>query len=272
MKLYRYWASAELPATAANGQKLRLRKWGKSNTSLQEAEKMAREAVEELRRRIDGKAFEAGDSYAYSMRDIPEEVVSELGPKSGITRNAYGCLVLNTSEAFFADIDIKPPGAIARLFGNSRARVEMEHIARLREWLQSRPSCGARIYRTAAGLRYLFTHAPLAVNEETTGWLKELGADPLYTRLCEKQQCFRARLTPKPWRAKCTRAPRIYPRNDKQESEFRDWLSGYEQMSQNFASCRFIDTAGSGNVHNDLTKLVREHDRMTRCEDDLPLA
>lgn len=265
MKFYRYWASAELPATNAKGHPLRLRKWGKSNTSLQEAEQMARKAVEELKRRIDGKSFEDSDSYAYSMRDIAEEVVSELGPKTGITRNAYGCLVLNTTEAFFADIDIKAPGAIARLFGNSRAKVEMEHIARLKEWLQPRPSYGARIYRTAAGLRYLFTHAPLGVTGETSGWLKELGADPLYTRLCGQQKCFRARLTPKPWRAECEKAPRIYPRNAEQENDFR-------KKSQSFASCKFVETAGSSSVHGDLAKLVKEHDRATRADENLPLA
>jgi hypothetical protein len=58
-----------------------------------------------------------------------------------------------------------------------------------------------RLYRTPAGLRLMATHAPLLPQDPAVAQaLQALGSDPIYTAMCLKQQCFRARLTAKPWR------------------------------------------------------------------------
>ena len=74
-------------------------------------------------------------------------------------------------------------------------------IAKVENWTRNNPDWGWRIYRTRAGLRLLATHAlfdPEAAASD--GVFDALGADPLYRQLCKTQKCYRARLTPKPWR------------------------------------------------------------------------
>jgi len=60
-----------------------------------------------------------------------------------------------------------------------------------------------RVYRTFAGCRVACTSRPFAWAVDA--WQAErlmrfLDADPKYAALCGKQKCYRARLTPKPWR------------------------------------------------------------------------
>lgn len=273
MKLCRYWAVAEAHATDAKGKHLRLRKWGASNESHAAAQQEAERAVAELKARVDGRGFGREDDYAYSLRDVPEELIRALGDGSGITRNAKGCLVLNTQKAFFADVDVKEPGGIAKLFGASREKEEGRYLALLKNFLAQRPEAGARVYRTKAGLRYLFTHAPLPVNDETLGWLKDLGSDKLYVRLCKNQDCYRARLSPKPWRIGLGPIQGHYPYEDPAHRQaFESWLRVYEDKSRPFGVCRLLAAEGESRVHHALEDIVAEHDCMTRAQEDLPLA
>lgn len=273
MKLCRYWATAETFTTDGEGRPFRLRKWGGSNDSPADAKAKAARALEELRARVEGIGFKHFRDYSYSMRDVPEELVKELGPDSGITRNGKGCLVLNSATAFFADIDVREPGAIAKLFGASRKKREEEYLVKLREFISRHADIGARVYRTRAGLRYLFTHAPLPVNDEAIGWLKELGSDKMYVRLCKNQKCYRARLTPKPYRVGSAAIIGHYPFEKEGEKEaFDSWLRSYEENSNPYAVCSYIGTEGQSNTHRDLSAVVAEHDRVTRINENLPLA
>lgn len=273
MKLCRYWALAETVSSDAQGKPMRLRKWGGSNASLAEAKAAAEKALQALRAKVEGVGFASFRDYTYSMRDVPEELLREITADSGVTRNAKGCEVLNAASAFFADIDIRPPGFIARLFGVTREKAEEAYLEKLRRLIAANPAIGARIYRTRAGLRYLFTHAPVAVNDAAIGWLQALGSDRMYVRLCRNQNCYRARLTPKPFRVGCPAIQGHYPfeRGDDKKN-FDRWLEAYRRNSEPYAVCKFIGQEGETRVHAALEAVVREHDRATRCNDDLPLA
>lgn len=272
MKLRKYWAVTEDHAADAKGRHLKLRKWGGSNESTEDALKEAKRALEQLKQRVSQLEIRAFDDYSYSMRDVPEELVREMGKSAGITRNGKGCLVLNTENTVFADIDIRGPGLLDKLFGKDKDGTK-KHLDKLQQWLETRPQMGVRVYRTRAGLRYLFTHAPQAVNDESLGWLKDLGSDRLYVRLCRNQKSFRARLTPKPHRVNCERPPGHFPYEEPESrSAFAHWLSNYERESQGYAVCRFIGTFGSSSIHRELSEIVKEHDKLTRCDSALPLA
>jgi hypothetical protein len=55
------------------------------------------------------------------------------------------------------------------------------------------------------------------------------GSDPLYSRLTAKQECFLARLTPKPLRCGCKRPSSLYPWDTPdQERAYRCWQAKYE--------------------------------------------
>jgi len=54
--------------------------------------------------------------------------------------------------------------------------------------------------------------------------MQGLKSDPLYIRLTQKQKCFRARLTSKPWRCNASTPPGNHPREDeRQQAAFRRW-------------------------------------------------
>lgn len=272
MKLCKYWDVAETSAQDAEGKTLRLRKWGGSNTSAEDAKKAARQALEELVRRVASSAFRR-DDYSYSMRDVPEELVREIGGNAGITRNGKGCLVLNTADAMFVDIDIAGPGFFAKMFGATREGEEKKRIAKLKDYLVQNPDAGVRIYRTRGGLRYLFTHAPQPVNDDAIALLRQLGSDKLYVQLCRNQSCYRARLTPKPFRIGCGRIEGHYPyATPALQDGFKRWLEMYVRNSESYAVCEFLDAAGNSRIHPAIAPVMDEHDRASRVTSSLPLA
>lgn len=283
MNIPKYWArSAPLPRGAGKAPFI-VSCWHWSNESAQAAQRLADERAIELTRK-----FQAGmplNHYGYSDRPLREEIVQSLPGPSGemaavITRNLYGALVLNTSRAMFIDVDFpqrhKPDAA------------EEVALKKVHEWSAARSGIGLRVYRTCAGLRCLVTNKTCdPTSPESIELLGSIGSDPLYVRLCKAQACFRARLTPKPWRLSAEEAPpqsawakllRIgrsknrpiekappgFPWLDPgQEQRFRDWQLRYEMMIQKFSVCRFISHLGTTMVLPEIQQIIALHDQ--RC-------
>ena len=154
MRLCKYWASAEGTGEDATSKKLALKKWGGSNTSLAEARAEAERMLRDMQAKLRSvKTFGWDRGYTYSMRDVPEELVNAIDERNGVTRNGKGCLVLNSSEAMFADIDLPRLGFFAKLFGTTKEKQEQQAIDNLKRWLETRPDFSVRVYRTRAGLR-----------------------------------------------------------------------------------------------------------------------
>ncbi len=253
------------------------------------AESAARHAAER------GARGEEGRDYPYGVRPLAEPVLREWrrddGKLSGLLSvNTRGCVVLNTAAVMFVDVDLpKPPKASAGLFGALFGRKAAAPapapaepaLAKLHAFVSAHPEWGFRVYRTAAGLRYLCTsalHDPAA--SATLAILAELGSDPLYIRLCEKQECFRARLTPKPERVD-KRAFRRHHHRDYGSTVAKPVAlavagtppqSPYEIAAQKFAVCRFLAQTGAATVHPEAQTVAAIHDRYTRPEAALPLA
>ncbi len=192
-----------------------------------------------------------------------------------VTRNRYGALVLNTASVLFVDVDypaVKANGLWdALLLAVSPARRQWRAAAvreltldSVREWSRENPDHCFRIYRTRAGLRLLFTdrrYDPKA--EDVCRILRELGSDPLYRRLTLKQECFRARLTPKPWRCGVKNPPHQYPwKNPEAERACRDWKRRYEQATKRYTVCEFVEVCGSASPDGEIAAVLELHDRL----------
>ena len=89
--------------------------------------------------------------------------------------------------------------------------------------------------------------------------MDEFNCDPLYTMLCVKQGCYRARLTPKPYRMKMHGYKVKFPREG-DDSEFQRWVSEYEGASRSFSVCKLVEQVGMSQSMNDV---VRLHDEIT---------
>lgn len=216
-----------------------------------------------LAQHVAGKGFEGLGRYGYGDRLLREPVLEEL-PGAAITRNSYGCDVLNTERVMFVDIDLpepEKPGLVGRLFGAKAPPDPAEAaLARVEAWLKRNLEWGFRAYRTKAGLRLLATHAPVAP-AEALPVMQELGADPLYMRLCKSQESFRARLTPKPWRCGAKPVPSRWPfSTPAEEGHFKQWLDDYQDKARAFATCNFLRILGNDQVHAVARPIADLHD------------
>ena len=262
--------------------------WRWSFKSMAEAEALAAQALEQLMARFkSGDIPRSSHGGYYPNRPFREQIIREIRNPAGetsavITRNSYGCLVLNTARVMFVDIDLLEPkksgGLFRRLFGKSQAtqpdNLRTEAIARVENWTRNHPEWGWRVYGTRSGLRLLATQGLVEANSAMAdGVFEALGADPLYRKLCKAQQCFRARLTPKPWRCGLREKPARWPWVEaKQEQRFQKWEAKYQGCAANWATCEFVKQIGNPTVHAEVGTILDLHDAPTRAESKLPLA
>ena len=92
---------------------------------------------------------------------------------------------------------------------------------------------GLRVYETPKGLRVIVTHTDFAPDDPAVAQLFDaLQVDPLYALLCERQQCFRARVSGKPWRMGLTglsTSLRRWPQPEQTRQERRQWALAYDE-------------------------------------------
>jgi hypothetical protein len=284
MKIPKYWAQASQSVQDPEGKWFKLSTWRWSDSSTDDATQVAQARAKDLADRV-----QRGDTlnrYSYGERPLREEIIQavagggsrELGV---ITRNAYGATVLNATQAMFVDIDFEPQSPAAsmsaglrKLAGKTTPSQEDKVVAGIQQWAANNPGLGIRIYRTFGGLRGLITNELFnPADESAMGILRELNADSLYTKLCRDQDCFRARLSPKPWRCGIGRPPSRYPWEDaRSELEYRAWEEKYKAAGSNYAVCRMLTQIGSPEVHPDIELILSLHDQWCCSDRNLQLA
>ena len=154
-----------------------------------------------------------------------------------------------------------------------------EQIARLRicKFLDQYPEWGVRLYRTPAGLRVLATHRTfLPSDPAVSNFFAALEVDPVYRKMCLKQQCFRARVTAKPWRigivSHMRPRPGTWPVAPERMPLRTEWIDRYETVARSFAACKFLESCGSGVVNHDVSGVQAWHDLLCQATSDLPIA
>lgn len=278
MHLPRCWAKETRSALDPSGKAYTLTVWGWSDQDIASARQMAILRLAELAHKVEmGSQLNSYD-YGGGDRPLREPIIQPVpGAEALISRNAYGALVLNTANIFFADIDLPEPssgGRLASLFGRKPNDPVDAAMARLREWQAHHSDWSMRVYRTKAGLRLLATHDYFdPVSFTTQQLLANLGSDPLYSTLCRIQSCFRARLTPKPWRMGLKAPAWRYPfETHAAEAHFQSWLQRYDAASPRFAVCRLLAELGSRSQIAEASAVLAIHDRYTCPPGNLPLA
>ena len=230
------------------------------------------------------RAFAHRERYPYGVRDhnLDEPELRRLTHAGAliarVTRNSYGASVLNATRVMFVDVDIEPPSHHPHAnrppptAGNPVSENDaLDALARL---VAAQPELAFRVYTTAAGLRYLCTSRLFdAASDESEEILKSLKSDKRYIALCKKQKCYRARLTPKPWR--CHKIVPITP-EERQSATPKGFLakllSGFAPRTkvlrnpEDFATCHYIETVGApvARMLPEIEEIMRLHD--THCD------
>ena len=276
MNFAKFWSSVEIRVPARFGKPAAVRVWGASNIDLATAEQAARTRAE---RALEFFAGRNGD-YQYTADTIREEVIEEFTDADGkrlavITRNRYGALVLNTERVLFGDIDLPSENIVLRLCNRigRRARDKPYFLEHLRAFQREHPQFVFQIYETRAGLRFMIVNREIQPDGEEVDLLfKALRVDRLYTRLCRTQRCFRARLTPKPWRIGLARPSARFPfSTELKQRSFNFWLSQYADRSRNACAARRLERIGEAVLPDSVRRVVDIHDRYA-CDDDATLA
>lgn len=162
---------------------------------------------------------------------------------------------------------------------SAKFRPDQETLVRQRidTVLKSYSSWRVRLYRTPAGFRLLVLHRLFKPDEpEVLEFFQALETDPVYVQMCQNQHCFRARVSPKPWRIgiKDHMRPRpgVWPVNAANLDARNKWVRAYEEASKRFASCRFVETFGSSAVHAKAAAVCELHDRLSQALSGLDIA
>ena len=279
MHIPRAWAKVIAAGKLPDGRSAPVAVWGwgeDESSARSNGSDRLRRVLERFRR---GEPFP--DKYGYGNRPLREEILQSIESATAnevaaiVTRNGYGAEVLNAARLLFLDIDLEPPSFIQRILGPFRRVSPQESaVSKLCDALRQYGRATFRIYQTASGLRAMAIDREYdPTGQDVQQLMQATGTDSAFARLCMAQRSFRARLTPKPWRCKLSVPPGQHPRVEAEaQRRFATWLREYERVSTRYATCRYLETVGSGSARGDAKQLVELHDRATRCNESLALA
>ena len=281
MRTARYWVRADVTIDGVEIPDGGVIALGWSDASIEDAHRVALERARRSAAVLKADQNLTAWEYPYPDRPIREPVIDEIYEgdhlSAAITRNSYGALILNTADVMFIDIDA-PTGMVGWLGSvlkgrNQAVELAQQTAAQLNELVDSDRILGFRLYQTAAGLRVLATGRTYnPASDETDALMKSLKADKQYIQLCRTQACFRARLTPKPWRCGIPRPPVTFPYNDEsRQQQFDTWLQSYEKHASGYATCKLISHIGNEAVPDNIRPILTWHDELS-CGGDMPLA
>lgn len=155
--------------------------------------------------------------------------------------------------------------------------LERRALRRVRKFLNNNRDWKIRVYRTPAGLRLLVVHRRFSPHEPIVAeFFKAVAADPMYVRMCLKQNCFRARVSPKPWRIgmddRIKPYRRVWPYTEEEMQSRNNWVADYERVAQSFAACQFVESLGTGHTDAAARTVQEYHDQLCQANVSLPLA
>ncbi len=164
-----------------------------------------------------------------------------------------------------------------KLFVFLSGGVENRAKNRIRKFVKQHPDWHLRLYRTPAGYRILVMHKTFdPTSEETWKFFSALKSDRIYMQMCKNQRCFRARVSPKPWRIGVTSQikPRraVWPITPDKMPERIKWIENYENAARKYASCQFEEKLGSNTVNSKAEYVRSIHDKYANANAHWPIA
>lgn len=224
-------------------------------------------SVQRMRAALRELRGQGGDSYEVCLL---EPVWRTVDASNVITRNHYGALVVNSTDTCFADVDTAPESLwefVKGLFG-AGTPPERRLLDVMWQIHAEHPKLSMRLYRTAKGWRVLLAGEGIELDSPLVDTLfRRLHVDPLYRDLCRKQACWRARLTPKPFRLQLPPCPQAECSEDAASVQ-AEWVQEYEHACEGRAVCRLVESFGPRlrdgipELHDELTGVHLHRDSL----------
>lgn len=258
MKYFKYWVEDKHRITI-DGQRKEISLLTGSNDSIGAAKKEALLKAQKIEQRI----FERGRKDEYEA-GIKEHVSDIIDQSNIVTVCRYGAKVLNTNEYTVLDLDDYAT-SIWDIFKPLRGLNKKERITlKFEQFVRRNPDFGSdfRIYETTKGLRIIGKKYLDPSNKKNVQMMRKLNVDRLYLVLSRKQQCYRARLTPKPYRLKI-KTIKIRTPLACETASYKSWSSMYDNASRNVTVAKHIKSIGR-DFSNE--RVIRYHDE--KCQSD----
>ncbi|WFB36312.1 hypothetical protein P3T73_00855 [Kiritimatiellota bacterium B12222] len=268
MNINKYWRNVSRSCTV-NEKPYHFIAWGGSRNSEQEALENAEKKLVHIIDHFTGKEQSSWD-YEYAHSEIREPIIVEDekhpdAPEWVITRNRYGALVLNVASVVFIDVDCLPGGCLSlgSMKGKEKVLAQIVHTI-------ERDQLACKVYETYAGYRLVLTDRLLTPDaQDSVAVMQKFKSDKLYATLCLKHECYRARLSPKPYRIGVD-VPKLTIENY-QDPEMVAWVKGYEATSAKYGVCKVVMDAPENQVLPEVKRILEIHDRFC-LNVNLPIA
>ena len=258
MKCYTFWVR-ETKKIRIAGELKQITLVAGSNVSKDDAASNADRMASAIEERIQNRK-QKRESYEAAIK---EHVAGEINPKNIITINRYGAQVLNTTEYTILDID-RAPRSLMDWFRRDKRDAKDKIVDHFKRRAARYPELGAafRIYETRNGVRIVGKTYFCPQTKRFHGVMRAMRVDKLYALLCRKQDCYRARLTPKPYRMKME-TMRIKTPLDCETEAYNIWREKYAAASGNYSVVKLRETLGMDFSGDPVIVL---HDKITRLD------
>ena len=265
MRIFKYWKEYTREIQI-NGETQKKQIFGGSDVSMEDTERDADERIAHVQKILDSGQFWSDDF----VEDLIEEIVYRIDDENVVSLNNYGETILTTKKYMFIDIERYSYSIFARILGINFIRKKLT-FKRIKQTMKSPryDQFGFRVYETYKGFRLVVMNIDFEPkSRESEKLMEEFNGDPKYFWHVKKQNCYRARLTPKSSRVKKRAEMSIYPRRSIAErEEIEDWRRGYEAFLGKYAICRLLATHGKSAPDS----IIEFHDVETLIDKNLPL-
>ncbi len=254
MKYFKFWVQETFDSNF-DGFTNKIKVLAGSNISDEDARKKAQESYEIIQHRILER--ESKEDYEVPIKEHVDEILDE---NNIVTICRYGAKVLNTNQYTILDLDDYPVDFMD-LFKPLRKLPKKERIvAKFLQRVKKHPELGEdfRIYETCKGIRVIGKQYLDPSKGNFQSLMRKIAVDWIYIAMSKKQNCYRARLTPKPYRMRF-RTIKIKSPLDCASENYKAWTGEYAQASESFSVVKLVTTLGR-DFSSD--SVVRFHDKM----------
>lgn len=240
MKYYKFWVKESVKINIGDSAEFVSILSG-SNESIEDARLDVAKQSRFVEQKINGEA--PADDYEVPIKEYVEQVIDD---DNIITICRYGAKILNTCQYTVLDLDDYPVDFFD-MFRSVRKLPKKERIvAKFLQRLARHPELGTdfRIYETTKGVRVIGRKYIEPSGKGYAALMRDLRVDWLYIVLSQKQNCYRARVTPKPFRLKM-KTIKIKSPLDCETQEYLDWSQEYATASARSSVVKLIQSVGS---------------------------